>query len=149
MKKLATMAAAAVLVAGFAGASASSGAPGQAAPERSPHVTRLVLHAIEAHSAGPDQFVGVDRLRSPKTDKIAGYDNFASVSNPDTKRVRFWMALSLQGGLIDTYFNVPQGVKSFTGRIAGGSGRYGGALGTLHVRISDSGRVVYTLRYTL
>jgi hypothetical protein len=150
MKKLAaTAATTAVMLTGLAGASTSSEAAGQTASARTQHVTRLVLHAIESHSPSKDHFTGVDRLRFLSTHKIAGYDNFAGVFNPKSDRLRFWLDISLKGGLIDSYFNTDPTVKDFTGRITHGSGSYRGIQGTVHVRISDSGRTVYTLRYSL
>jgi hypothetical protein len=60
------------------------------------------------------------------------------------------MAISLEDGLIDTYFDLqPIGPNRFTGRITHGYGKYRGIQGTLHVRIFPSGRTVYTLRYSL
>jgi hypothetical protein len=150
MNKLATTAvAAAVMLTGLAGASTSWNAVGATAPDRSQHVKRLVNHSIEFHSLRGNHTIGVDRLRSVATHEIAGYDNFASDFNPRTDRVRFWLAISLKGGLIDSYFDAHSGVTSFTGRITHGSGRFRGIEGTVHVRISDSGRTVYTLRYAL
>jgi hypothetical protein len=151
LKKLAATAAGAVMLTGLAGASTSWDAVGATAPDRTQHVKRLVLHSIESHSPRDNRFLGVDRLRSLATHKIAGYDNFAGVLNPRNDRLRFWLAISLNGGLIDTYFNTNPTAPptSFTGRITHGSGRFRGIEGTVDVRISDSGRTVYTLRYSL
>jgi hypothetical protein len=149
MNKLATSAVAAIMAAGLTAASASPDAAGTAAPERTQHVKRLVLHAVESHSPAPDKYLGVDRLRSLATHEIAGYDNFAGYTPHGTHRVRFWLSLSLTGGLIDSYFDTPGGAKTFSGRITHGSGRFRGIRGTIDVRIGDSGRTVYTLRYSL
>jgi hypothetical protein len=147
-KFAATAVAAAVMLTGLAGSSTSWNAVG--APDRSEHVTRLVLHSIESHSPRDNRYLGVDRLRYLATHEIAGYDNFAGVLNPRTDRLRFWLDISLKGGLIDSYFNVNTGVTSFTGRITHGSGRFRGIEGTVHVRANpDTGRAVYTLRYSL
>ncbi len=151
MKRFAaTAVAAAVLLTGVGGSSMSGDAVGVSAPDRSQHMTRLVLHSIESHSPGPNRFLGVDRLRFLATHEIAGYDNFAGVFNPRNDRLRFWLDISLKGGLIDSYFNVNPTVTSFTGRITHGSGRFRGIEGTVHVLANpDTGRAVYTLRYSL
>jgi hypothetical protein len=150
MKKLATkVVAAAVMLTGLAGASTSSDAAGPTAPVRSQHVTRLVSHSIESHNVGDDHPVGVERLRSLATHKIVGYESFSGVFNPRTEQVRFWLGTALKGGLITSYFKTDIGVQRFTGRITHGTGRFRGIEGTFHVRISDSGRTVYTLRYRL
>ncbi len=152
MKKFAaTAAAGAVMLTGLAGSSTSWDAVGATAPDRSQHVKRLVLHSIESHSPRDNRFLGVDRLRYLATHKIAGYDNFAGVQNPRNDRLRFWLSISLNGGLIDSYFNTNPSptLTNFTGRITHGSGRFRGIEGTVHVRISDSRRTVYTLRYSL
>jgi hypothetical protein len=146
----ATAIAAAVLLTGLAGSSMSGDAVGASAPDRTQHVTRLVLHSIESHSPRPNRFLGVDRLRFLATHEIAGYDNFAGVLNPRNDRLRFWLDISLTGGLIDSYFEVDAGMTSFTGRITHGSGRFRGIQGTVHVLANpDTGRAVYTLRYSL
>jgi hypothetical protein len=148
-KFAATAIAAAILLTGLAGSSTSWYAVGASAPDRSQHVTRLVLHQIESHSPRTNRFLGVDRLRFLASHEIAGYDNFAGVFNPRNDRLRFWLDISLNGGLIDSYFDVNTAMTSFTGRITHGSGRFRGIEGTVHVRIYDSGRTVYTLRYNL
>jgi hypothetical protein len=145
----ATAVAAAVMLTGVAGSSTSSSAIGASAPDRSQHVTRLVLHPIESHSPRKDRFLGVDRLRFLATHEIAGYDNFAGVFNPRNERLRFWLDISLNGGLIDSFFHVDPEATRFSGRITHGSGRFRGIEGTVHVRHSASGRTVYTLRYSL
>ena len=151
MKKLAATAVGAVMLTALAGASSSWDAVGATAPARSQHVTRLVLHSIESHSPREDHFLGVDRLRDLATHEIAGYDNFAGVLNPRNDRLRFWLTISLDGGLIHSYFStIPTAPPtSFTGQILRGSGAYRGIEGSIHVRTSDSGRTVYTLRYSL
>jgi len=150
MKKLATTAvAAAVMLTGLAGASTSSDAVGPTA--RSQHVKRLLSQDIEAHDLGDHHPAGVDRLRSLATHKIVGYESFSGVFNPKTDQLRFWLADALEGGMIVSYFNLntEKTGNTFTGRITHGTGRYRGIEGTIHVRNSDSGRTVYTLRYTL
>ena len=114
-------------------------------------MTRLVVHEIEAHQVSDHHPVGVDRLRSPATHKIAGYESFSGVFDPDTHRLRFWLADALKGGMIVSYFDLDTDKtgNTFTGRITHGTGRYRGIEGRVHVRRSDSGRTVYTLRYTL
>jgi hypothetical protein len=152
MKKLATTAvAAAVMLTGLAGASTSSEATGPPAPAHSQHVKRLLSHNIEAHDLGDHHPAGVDRLRSLATHKIAGYESFSGVSNPKTHQLRFWLAAALRGGVIVSYFNLNTETTGnrFSGRITRGTGRYHGIEGTIHVRNSESGRTVYTLRYTL
>jgi len=150
MNKLATTSlAAAVMLTGVAGAATTSDAAGPAASGRTQHVTRLVIHQVESHPASDNHPVGVDRLRSLATHKIVGYDNFSGVFNPKNDDLRFWLSISLKGGLIDSVFNTNTSEKSFTGKITQGYGRYRNIAGTIHVRISDSGRAVYTLRYTL
>jgi hypothetical protein len=151
MTKLATSAvAAAVMLTGLAGASTSSDAARQtAAPGRSQHVMRVVEQSIESHPLSDDHPAGVERLRSVATHKIVGYESFSGVFNPATDQVRFWLGTALKGGLIDSYFNVNTGLQSFTGRIVRGYGKYRGIEGTIQVRMSDSGRTVYTLRYSL
>lgn len=152
MKKLATTAvAAAVMLTGLAGASTSSDAAGSKAAERSQHVTRLLVQDIEAHPLSDHHPAGVDRLRSLATHEIVGYESFSGVFNPKTDRLRFWLADALEGGIIVSYFNLntEKTGNTFTGRITHGTGRYRGIEGTVHVRNSDSGRTVYTLRYTL
>ncbi len=89
----------------------------------------------------------MDRLRSFATHEIAGYDNFAYVYHPNTDKLRFWLDISLKGGLIDSVFN-NHPMQTFTGRITHGSGRYRGIEGTIKVRHPGS-RTVYTLRYRL
>ena len=150
MKKLAIAAIAAALLVGPAGAAAVSNASGTTAPERT-HVKRLVLHEIEGHSPAPDHFTGVDRLRSFATHRIAGYDNFSGVLNPKTDRLRFWLAISLKGGLIDSFFNVHAGgeIHRFSGKITHGYGKFRGIEGRVHVRGSNTDRTVYVLRYRL
>jgi hypothetical protein len=139
------------MLTGLAGASTSSDAVGATAPDRSQHVTRLVLHSIESHSPRDNHFLGVDRLRFVATHEIAGYDNFAGVFNPTNDRLRFWLTISLDGGLIHSYFSSTPTAPptSFTGQILRGSGAYRGIEGSIHVRNSESGRTVYTLRYSL
>src|SRR3954471_13389960 len=152
MKKFAvTAAAGALMLTGLAGASTSSDAVGAPAPDRSQHVTRLVLHSIESHSPRDNHFLGVDRLRFVATHEIAGYDNFAGLLNPTNDRLRFWLTISLDGGLIHSYFSSTPTAPptSFTGQILRGSGAYRGIEGSIHVRTSESGRTVYTLRYSL
>jgi hypothetical protein len=149
MKKLATTAIIAAMLAGSTGASAVSDASSTTTPERTLHVKRLVLHPIESHKPAPGHYLGVDRLRSLATHKIAAYANWSGVRNPKTHRIPFWMAISLKGGLIDTAFNPPPDVQNFTGRITHGYGKYRGIKGTIKVRHSDTGRVVYILRYRL
>jgi hypothetical protein len=150
-KFAATAAAGAVMLTGLVGGSTSWDAVGATAPDRSQHVKRLVLHSIESHSPRDNRFLGVDRLRSLATHEIAGYDNFAGVLNPRNDRLRFWLTISLDGGLIHSYFstNPTAPPTSFTGQILRGSGAYRGIEGSIYVRISDSGRTVYTLRYSL
>ena len=149
MKKLAITAIVAAMLAGSTGASAVSDASTTPAPERTLHVKRLVLHPIESHKPAPNHFLGVDRLRSLATHKIAGYDNWSGVLNPKTQVLRFWMPISLKGGLIDTAFKVPPGTgASFTGRITHGYGKYRGIEGIIKVR-NGPRRTVYTLRYRL
>lgn len=150
MRKFATTAtAAAVMLTGLAGASTSSDAAGSGGP--SPHVTRLVSVRIEGHKVGNNHSAGVDRLLSLATHKVVGYESFASHFNPKTDQLRFWLADALEGGIIVSSFNLntEKTGNTFTGRITHGTGRYRGIHGTIHVRNSDSGRTVYTLRYTL
>lgn len=152
MKKFATTAvAAAVMLTGLAGASTSSDAVGPTAAKRSQHVKRLLVQDVEAHPLSDNHPAGVDRLRSLRTHKIVGYESFSGVFNPKNDRLRFWLADALEGGLVVSYFdlNTEKTGNTFTGRITHGTGRYRGIEGTIHVRNSDSGRTVYTLRYTL
>lgn len=152
MKKFATTAvAAAVMLTGLAGASTSSDAVGPTAGKGSQHVTRLLVQDIEHHTLSDNHPAGVDRLRSLPSHKIVGYESFSGVFNPKTDRLRFWLADALKGGIIVSYFdlNTEKTGNTFTGRITHGTGRYRGIEGTVHVRNSDSGRTVYTLRYTL
>lgn len=152
MNRLVPIAAvAAVTLTGLAGASASSDAAGRTAPERTQHVTRLLVQDVEAHPLGKNHPAGADRLRSVETHKIVGYESFSGVVNPETERLRFWLADALKGGVITSYFNLPlEGVgNTFSGRIVDGTGKYRGIEGTIHVRNSENGRTVYTLRYTL
>ena len=152
MKKIATTAtAAAVLLTGLAGASRSSDAAGTAAPEDREHVKRLVSQRIESHELDDRHPAGVDRLRSRATRRIVGYESFSGVVDPETGRLRFWLADALKGGVIVSYFNLdPETTgNTFTGRITRGTGRYSGIEGTIHVRNRADGRTVYTLRYTL
>jgi hypothetical protein len=152
MKKFATTAvAAAVMLTGLAGSSTSSEAVAPTAAKRSQHVTRLLVHPIESHQLSDHHPAGVDRLRSLATHKIVGFESFSGVFNPKTDQLRFWLADALKGGTIVSYFNLNTETtgNTFTGRITHGSGRYRGIEGTIHVRNSDSGRTVYTLRYTL
>lgn len=149
MKKFATTAIIAAILAGSTGASAVSDVSGTTAPERTLHVKRLVIHEIASHSPAPNQFLGADRLRSLATHKVAGYDNFAGVYNPKTDRLRFWLSISLKGGLIDSVFSVRPSPQDFTGRITHGSGKYRGVEGTIKVRNTDTGPNVYILRYRL
>jgi hypothetical protein len=146
-KKLATIAAAAVMLAGLAGASTPSGAAG--APARTQHVLRLVTQQIESHPVSEHHPVGVDRLRSAATHEIVGYEAFSGVFNPRNDHLRFWLDMALDGGMIDSYFSTNTTVTSFTGQITRGTGAYRGIDGTIHVQIHDSGRTVYTLRYTV
>jgi hypothetical protein len=136
---------------GLAGASTSSDTAGPTASERSQHVKRVVSHPIESHPLSDNHPAGVERLRSLATHEIVGYESFSGVFDPKTDQLRFWLGTALKGGLIDSYFNVNTvtDVHHFTGRITHGSGRYRGIEGTIHVRISDSGRTVYTLRYSI
>jgi hypothetical protein len=156
VKKVATTAAAAaVILTGLTGPSTSSGAVLPTAPAsgsasaRSQHVVRLSLRRVESRVPRYHHFLRVDRLRFLPSHKIAGYDNVASVFNPKKDRLRFWMSLTLDGGLIDTYFSLTPGPNRYHGQITGGSGKYRGIEGTVHVRNFDSGRTVYTLRYRL
>ena len=150
MKKLATTAAAtAVMLTGLMGPSTASGTAEPTASAHDQHVKRLVSQSIESHNVGDDHPAGVERLRSLATHKIVGYESFSGVFNPRTDKVRFWLGTALKGGLITSYFNTNVGVQRFTGRITHGTGRYRGIEGTIDVRISDSGRTVYTLRYRL
>ena len=151
MKKFATTTAAAILLTCLVGVTSTSDAAGTVtAQARSQHVMRFVLHAVQSNQVGPHRNVGVDRLRILGTSKIAGYDDFSSVFHPKTQHLRFWDAISLKDGLIDTYFNIqPIGSNRFSGRITHGYGKYRGIQGRLHVRQFPSGRTVYTLRYSL
>jgi len=152
MRKLATTSvAAAVLATGLAAASTTSDAAGPTAAQRTQHVMRLLVHQIESHPLGENHPAGADRLRFLASHKIAGYESFSGVFNPKTDRLRFWLADALEGGIIVSYFDLDtqKTGNTFTGRITHGTGRYSGIHGTLHVRNSDGGRTVYTLRYTL
>jgi hypothetical protein len=147
MKTLATTTAAAVMVVGLTGATAPTSAAGPTAA-RHQHVLRFVIQQVESHPTSEHHPVGVDRLRSLSTHAIVGYDNFSAIFNPDNDNLRFWMSLTLRGGMVDTYFNTNTNKKSFSGRITHGYGRFHGIKGRLFVRIADSGRTVYSLRYT-
>ena len=152
MKKFATTAvAAAVMLTGLAGSSTSTDAVGPTPASRSQHVTRLLVHSIEAHRLSDSHPAGVERLRSLATHKIVGYESFSGVFNPKSDQLRFWLADALKGGVIVSYFslNTETTGNTFTGRITRGTGKYSGIEGTIHVRNSDNGRTVYTLRYTL
>ena len=98
---------------------------------------------ISSHGGHADRSCG-----SVASHRIVGYDNFASHFNPSNDQLRFWLTLSLNGGLIDTFFNTPVTVTSFASQITHGSGRFRGIHGTMHARIHDNGRVVYTLKYS-
>jgi hypothetical protein len=139
------------MLTGLAGASTSSDAAGPAAPGRSQHVTRLLVQSIEAHPVSENHPTGADRLRSLATKEIVGYESFTGVSNPKSHRLRFWLADALEGGVIISFFDLDTETtgNTFSGRITSGTGRYRGIEGTIHVRNSDDGRTVYTLRYTL
>jgi hypothetical protein len=151
MKKMAATTASAVLVAGLAAASTttSSDAAGSAAPAGTQHVLRLVTISIESADLGNNRPAGVDRLRSVATHEVVGFETFSGIFNPDTDRVRFWLAMALKGGIVDSYFNVSVDSSSFSGRITHGSGAYSGIQGTIDVRTRDNGRAVYIIRYTL
>jgi hypothetical protein len=139
------------MLTGLAGASTSSDAAGPPAPARSQHVTRLLVQSIEARDVTDNHPAGADRLRSLATHEIVGYESFTGVNNPESNRLRFWLADALKGGVIISYFDLDteNTGNTFSGRITSGSGRYRGIEGTIHVRNSDNGRTVYTLRYTL
>jgi hypothetical protein len=152
MRKPATTAVAGAALLGvvLAGASPSVHAAGATAPSRSQHVMRVKVQVIEVKAPTENHPIGVDRLRSLATGKIAGYDNWSALYNPGNDHLRFWMTLSLDGGTIDTYFSLTPGPSRFTGQILRGYGKYRGIDGTIHVRRSDTApRTVYTLRYML
>jgi hypothetical protein len=151
MRKFGTTTAAVILLTCLVGATTTSDAAGTvAAQARHQHVMRFVLHVVESHQVGPHRNVGVDRLRSLGTHQIAGYDDFSSVFQPKSDHLRFWDAISLKDGLIDTYFNLQRiGSDRFSGRITHGYGKFRGIQGRLHVHDFPSGRTVYTLRYSL
>jgi hypothetical protein len=156
MEKHTTTAAAATILACLAGAlsscstqttdQATTGPTATSDPTQ--HVTRVLEHGIEHHVPKPDHYLGVDRLRSPTTGKIVGYDNFAGFS-PNSNQLIFWMTLSLNGGLIDTYFHNHGNSKDFTGQITQGSGKYRGITGTIHVQPGQKGNTLLTLHYNL
>jgi hypothetical protein len=155
MRKLASTAAAAVMLTALAGTSASSDAAGATATARSQHVMRFVIRSIESSRPSLYHPVGVDRLRSPATHRIVGYDSFAGVFDPSNDRLRFWLSISVTSGMVDTYFDLDTdtitdpdtGVTRFAGRITRGYGAFRGITGKLHVRTDPTGRTVYTLRY--
>ena len=155
MRKLATTAAATALaLTSLAGASAVShaaDAPARHATTaaRTQHVMRLLIHGLDSQQVGDHRNVGVDRLRSFKTRKVVGYDNFASVFNPKTDHLRFWLSISLDGGLIDSVFSTHVPTTHLTGPITHGSGKFRGIRGTIEVKFRPKAPNVYVLRYTL
>jgi hypothetical protein len=139
MNKFGTGVATAVVLTGLAGTAVAADA---AAAQSKQHVIRLRASQLESHETTPNHFVGAERLRSPRTHKIVGYDSFFGVVNPKTNRLRNWQAFALQGGLINWFLSTT--TARATGPITGGSGKFKGVKGSITVIPK---RNLYIVRY--
>jgi hypothetical protein len=118
---------------------------GSAAPSKGTQTLRLVAHSTGSHNVPPNGFLGSDVDRSPKTNKIVGYDSITGHFNAKTGVVKIDAALALDGGVITAHLRGMGASNKLNGRITGGTGMYKGIHGKIH---THGGKITHiTLRY--
>jgi hypothetical protein len=123
---------------------------GSAAPARATtHTLRLAAHQTAIRSFPPVKFASADTDRNPATGKVRGFDAITSHFNFRTNVVKMDAAIALKGGVIIAHLVGATNSRTSDGIITGGSGKYKGIKGTIHMR--DKGTTVtrITLSYTL
>jgi hypothetical protein len=120
----------------------------QASAAPTPHTLKFTAISLADHNLGKTHFSGaeVDKRKG----KVIGYDVFTGTFDPATNKVKLQVALGIKGGFLLLDLDPTTGIR-FTGTVAGGTGKFAGATGTIkaHSPSQNSNKTFVTIHYTL
>jgi hypothetical protein len=113
------------------------------------HTKHYLLKQTADHRIGKYDFAGTDRIMTPGTHDVVGFDAITGHFQPKQNRALIQVAFALKGGLINLRVHNTKVEDRYAGTIVHGTGAYAGISGTVHARDLGHGRTAVTLEYVL